>query len=319
MTDRQERRAFARDVCAGLQATPKTLPFQYLYDSLGSTLFTAITQLPEYGVLRAEMRLLHDHATDIAQASDAALVVELGSGDGVKTRPLMRAFLKLRPMRYRAIDVSAAALHACMQELANLPDLDARAIHDTYLDGLPRALHDRSDQPVMVALLGSSLGNFGRTDSLQFLQRIRSELLPGDSFLLGLDLLKPPEQLLAAYDDALGVTAAFNRNILARINRELDGNFQLPAFRHLVRFIPDSGDVQMHLQALQAQQVDIPGANCSVSFAQGETIHTETSHKFSMAEAQALAQQAGFAVTTSWRDESWQFASVLLRAVAKQE
>lgn len=319
MTDQQDKHAFARDVCAGLRATPKTLPFQYLYDQLGSTLFTAITQLPEYGVLRAEMRLLNDHAAAIADASQAALVVELGSGDGVKTRPLMRAFLKMRPMRYRAIDVSRAALHACMQELANLPDLDAKAIHDTYLDGLQQALQDRTAEPVMVALLGSSLGNFGRADSLKFLQGIRSRLQPGDSFLLGLDLLKPPEQLLAAYDDALGVTAAFNKNILARINRELDGNFELSAFRHMVRFMPDSGDVQMHLQALQEQQVYIPRADCQVSFAEGETIHTETSHKFSMDEANALADKAGFTMAASWRDDSWKFASVLLRAVPMPE
>lgn len=318
MSEREEKSAFARDVRAGLQSTPKTLPFQYLYDQLGSTLFTAITQLPEYGVLRAEMRLLRDHAADIARASDAGLVVELGSGDGVKTRPLMRAFLKIRPMRYRAVDVSRAALHACMQELANLTDLDAQAVHDTYLDGLRHALHDRTTQSVMVVLLGSSLGNFGRDDALEFLQHIRSQLLPGDSFLLGLDLLKPTEQLLAAYDDALGVTAAFNRNVLARINRELDGNFQLPAFRHLVRFIPDRGDVQMHLQALQEQQVDIPGAQCRVFFAEGETIHTETSHKFSMEEAQELAERSGFAIAASWHDTSWPFASVLLRA-AEQE
>lgn len=314
MSPSADREVFARDVRDGLLAMPKRLPFQYLYDPLGSTLFTAITQLPEYGVLRAEMRLLRTHAQTVAQASDAALVIELGSGDGIKTRTLLQAFVDRRAMRYRAVDVSRAALHACMQELADLPRLHAEAVHDTYLDGLQKAMGDRDAAPVMVALLGSSLGNFGRGDSIGFLRLVRSHMVAGDSLLLGLDLLKPTAQLLAAYDDALGVTAAFNRNLLVRINRELGGNFHLPMFCHLVRFVPERGDVEMHLQAMQAQDVAIPAAQCSVSFAEGETIHTETSHKFSISEVDALGEHAGFTVAAAWQDVEWPFASVLLRA-----
>ncbi|HTZ00274.1 MAG TPA: L-histidine N(alpha)-methyltransferase [Rhodocyclaceae bacterium] len=296
----------------------KTLPPMFLYDPLGSALFEAITQLPEYGVWRAERQLLADNAEVIAAGSDASCVIELGSGSATKTVSILRALLERRPqatVSYCTVDLSPGAIERTRSEVGSLPGLRLACIEDEYLPGLEAALRSRpADGRALVLFLGSSLGNFDHPAGLAFLRRLRRTLRAGDGLLLGADLDKAVERLLAAYDDALGVTAAFNLNLLARLNRELGADFRLAQFHHRVRFNEASHDVEMHLESLCDQQVHFPHAGFSVRFRRGETIHTESSHKYSLAELAELAGASGFEPVAQWCDGEWQFASGLYRA-----
>jgi L-histidine Nalpha-methyltransferase len=304
---------FLRDVRVGLcRDGQKSLSPKYLYDELGSLLFDAITRLPEYAVYRGEKRLLDAHAHDIAAQCPARLVVELGSGSAEKTRPVLQALLARGRVTYRPIEISRSALDAASRALADLASLDIRGIAKDYLVGLEEAMRTRiPGTPVLVMFLGSSLGNFDALASFRFLQAIRRVLLPGDALLLGTDLEKPQARLLAAYDDALGVTAAFNMNLLARMNRELDADFELSSFKHRARFDRTRHTVEMHLESLRDQTVSIGAGGFVVDFAKGETIHTENSHKYSIDELDSLIMSSGMKRLQRWSDEESAFATGL--------
>ncbi len=310
----QIERAFAGDVRAGLLRSPqKELPSRYLYDTIGSGLFEVITALPEYGVTRAEERIMRSHAAEmISRLPGHALVAELGSGSGRKTRWLLEAIGRRHPVTYCPIDISPTALALCRHELADVPGLRFVGYERDYLDGLREVVSERKSAiPLLVLFLGSTIGNFRRLAATRFMREVRALLHPGDAFLLGVDLLKPEEQLLPAYDDALGVTAAFNLNLLGRINRELGGDFDLRRFAHEARFDPDARSVDMHIRSLDEQKVCIPGADVVVRFGRDETIWTESSHKFLAEEVVAMGEIAGFRCDGQWIDRSWPFADTL--------
>jgi L-histidine N-alpha-methyltransferase len=305
---------FAADVSAGLSKSQKELPAKYLYDEVGSALFEVITVLPEYGLTRAEERILGQHSSEIARwlPSNVA-VAELGSGSGRKTKPVLQAIASLRDsVSYCAIDVSKAALDSCCSQLNGLSGVEVGGLQCPYLDGLAEICGRRlGDESLLVLFLGSSIGNFERDQATRFLSAVRKRLRPGDALLLGADLVKSPTQLLAAYDDPTGVTAAFNLNLLGRINRELNANFDLRNFRHEARWCGDNRRVEMHLCSMIRQVVDIPGAGCRVEFDEDETIWTESSHKFGTGELTHLAGQTGFISVARWIDTEWPFVENL--------
>ena len=303
---------FAAEVRAGLtRSGQKTLPCQYFYDGLGTALFQAICELPEYGLTRADASLLQRLGPELAQlVSPRAAVAELGSGDGLKTRQLLSA---LGRRTYFPIDVSETALRSCQAALAQ--SANVRPIQGTYFEGLGTVAGQRRGRPLLVLFLGSTIGNFTAEEQAGFLRDVRRRLRTGDSLLLGTDLVKPVEQLLAAYDDPLGVTAAFNLNLLARINRELDADFDLRQFAHEARWRSREQRIEMHLRSLARQAVDIPGAGVRVEFRCGETIWTESSHKFTIDSVRELAEASGFTCSAQWVDEEWPFAESLLTAV----
>jgi len=309
--------AFAAAVHEGLAHAPqKELPSMYLYDEVGSALFEVITALPEYGVTRAEERVLTAHAADIvAELPREVTVAELGSGSGRKTRWILEALCRKRPTEYCPIEISPTALQLCRRELGDIERISIVGYERDYLAGLAEVSANRKPHEVLLVLfLGSTIGNFARLAATRFLKSIRSMLKPGDALLLGMDLLKPVDVLIAAYDDPIGVTAAFNLNLLARVNRELDADIPLDAFEHLARFNPDARSVEMHLRAKRPVRATIRGAGLTVEFAEGETIWTESSHKYAADEVGPLAADAGFIFTRQWRDEKWGFAESLLVA-----
>jgi L-histidine Nalpha-methyltransferase len=303
----------ARAVRAGLtKPGQKQLPCEYFYDAVGSALFEAITLLPEYGLTRADVRLIRRLAPELeGYLRRPVTVAELGSGSGSKTRWILESLAQSGPVTYYPIDVSAAALARCVQELAAVSDVIP--IEESYLSGLQRAVCRRhSGSAMLVLFLGSAIGNFERAAARDFLSEVRSYLMPGDALLLGTDLVKPVEQMIAAYDDAAGVTAAFNLNLLARINRELDGNFVLRNFAHEARWNADSRRIEMHLRARAAQRVCIRGADLYCDLRAGETIWTESCHKFEAEEVGEMAAEAGFECAAQWLDGEWSFAESLL-------
>jgi len=308
---------FAADVRAGLtKPLQKELLSKYLYDDVGSALFEVISHLPEYGLTRADERLLRRHSYDIVERlATPVAVAELGSGSGRKTRHILEALCRRQRTAYYPIEISRSALAMCERELSDIESISILGFEREYLDGLLEvAAERRKGQHLLVLFLGSTIGNFDRPAGIQFLSEVRRILEPGDSLLLGTDLEKSGVQLLAAYDDGLGVTAAFNMNLLARINRELDGNFNLKRFRHEARINHVDRSVEMHLRSVCNQTVYIPAAELSVQFSEGETIWTESSHKYSAEEVPMMAQSAGFRCEAQWVDEQWPFAENLLMA-----
>lgn len=304
---RGELTAFAADVRCGLTRTPqRELPSKYFYDDVGSALFEAITLLPEYGLTRADARLIEQHAAEIVHRMGPEFsVAELGSGSGVKTRRILEAARE--PVRYFPIDVSRSALRACERELS--PFADVEVMQATYLDGL-REVASRRRGRLLVLFLGSTIGNFERETAVMFLAQVHSLLERGDALLLGADLEKSADVMIAAYDDSVGVTAAFNRNLLARINRELDANFNIAAFAHEARWNGDARRIEMHLRATSEQHVSAAGIKFLMRA--GETIWTESSHKFSADEIEDLAP--GFRSAAQWVDQEWPFVETLLIA-----
>ncbi len=305
---------FAKEVCTGLTKSPqKELPSKYLYDAVGSALFEVISVLPQYGVTRSEERILGRHATEIvAELPAPAIVAELGSGAGKKTRVILEALSRKQPISYYPIEISSAALAMCQRELSDIHSVSIVGFEREYLDGLLEVTAMReADQHLMVLFLGSTIGNFDGTAGVEFLRRLRAVLREGDSLLLGTDLRKPIATLIAAYDDPLGVTAAFNRNLLARINRELDADFDIEQFEHLVIFDDLNQNIEMHLRARHDQTVTIAKAGLSLRILRGETIWTETSHKYSQSELYGIARRAGFRWQGQWIDHEWAFADNL--------
>ncbi len=314
--DRAVDSRFANDVREGLSRTQKELPSSYLYDALGSALFDAITFLPEYGLTRADSRLLAAHSNAIVAAIPRPFfVAELGSGSGSKTRWILESAARNGPIAYFPIDISPVALQNCCLVLERIPNVRITELHGEYLDGLAKAVaHRKRGEKLLLLFLGSTIGNFYLDAAANFLAEIRGQLSPGDGLLLGADLVKPVEQMLLAYDDPIGVTGAFNLNVLGRINRELGGDFNLAQFAHEARFNEKASCVEMHLRSKARQSIYIEALNRTFEMNEGETIWTESSQKFRIGEIDALAAKTGFRLHEQWIDSDWAFAESLMIA-----
>ncbi len=295
-------------VRAGLAAHPKRLPPFLLYDQRGSDLFEEICRLPEYYLTRTEHNLLERCAPElVAHISRDLDLVELGSGSSTKTRTVLDTlFANGRRPTYRPVDISHTMVNASARALVSeYPDLMIKAIVSDYGRGLEEISRHRERQKVFL-FLGSNLGNFAPREVVQFLAAVRRAMAGDDLLLLGVDLVKPLSVLLPAYDDAAGVTAAFNRNLLVRLNRELGADFRPECFRHQVRWNQEALAVEMHLASDGLQAVRLPAINLQISFLAGETIHTESSHKYTPAGLANLCAEAGLAVERSWTDpQNW--------------
>jgi L-histidine N-alpha-methyltransferase len=312
------RNGLAAEICAGLtRPGQKELPSKYLYDEVGSALFEVISVLPEYGLARADVRLLRRHAPAIVSRLPLPVTVaELGTGSGKKTRWLLEALARRRPSCYCPIEISRSALAMCRRELADIEAISIVGYEGEYLEGLGRVAARRHDgEHLLVLFLGSTIGNFERPAALRFLREVRRILRAGDSLLLGVDLEKPVAQLLAAYDDSLGVTAAFNLNLLSRVNRELDADFALPQFRHLARYNHEARRIEMHLRSTCTQTITLRATGLTLTLQQDETIWTESCHKYAPEELQRLAADTGFHCEARWLDHEWPFVESLLFAV----
>jgi len=309
--------AFAQDVREGLLKPQKELPSKYLYDDIGSELFEVITLLPEYGLSRAGDRLLQKYAGDIiSRVPGPMIVAELGSGSGKRTRWILEAVSRRQFTRYYPIDISGAALARSRSELSEIPFVSLVGFERDYLDGLLEvAARRHNGDHLLVLFLGSTIGNFDRPAGEAFLREVRRMLRPEDSLLLATDIEQPIHELELAYNDPLGITAAFNLNLLGRINRELDANFDLANFEHLAPYNARERRIEMHLRARVAHTVEIAKAELEVSFQAGETIWTESSHKFDLEEVRQMAARTGFRCEAQWVDAEWPFAQNLWIAV----
>lgn len=311
---RKERDEFGEHVRAGLTANPKHLSCRYLYDRAGALLFERICTLPEYYPTRAEREILARRADEIAASfEEPPALVELGSGNAAKTRILIEAFLRrYSEVHYIPVDVSREMLEASTTALVDdYDDLNVTGFVGEYGDGL-RFGHELNDGPMCVLWLGSSVGNFERDEAAGFLRRICGEMTSQDRLLLGVDLRKDRETLERAYDDSQGVTAKFSRNILARINRELGGEFDTRLFRHRARYLEGPGRVESHLVSAEAQEVRIRRLGLRVRFSENEAIHTENSYKYSETEIDELARISNFLVEQRWFDSARRFSVNLL-------
>ncbi|HYI62571.1 MAG TPA: L-histidine N(alpha)-methyltransferase [Acidimicrobiales bacterium] len=283
---------------------------KWFYDDLGSVLFDAITRLPEYYPTRRERAILQARATEIATASGADTLVELGSGTSEKTRLLLDAFTATGQLRrFCPLDVSGTTLAAAAEVIAAAhPGLEVHPVEGDFLHDLDRI---PAGGRRLVVFLGGTIGNLTPEEQGRFLDRVSATLAPGDGLLLGTDLVKDVERLLAAYDDAVGVTAAFDRNVLAVLNRELGADFDLPHWRHESRWDAERERVEMHLVAAAGQLVHIPGAGLEIKVEEGESIQTEISSKFRVDRLPALLAPAGFDVASTWTDPDGDFALTL--------
>ncbi|MGB2897968.1 MAG: L-histidine N(alpha)-methyltransferase [Candidatus Acidiferrum sp.] len=308
---------FAGDVRDSLtKPGQRELPSKYLYDEVGSALFETICVLPEYGLTRADARLLEKYAGEIVGRLPSPIrVAELGSGSGKKTRWILEALSKRQKTYYYPIEISPSALAACEKELGQLDLVSIVGHEQPYLEGLRTVAEGRGERDhLLVLFLGSTIGNFDRDAAEDFLREMRAILRPGDSLLLGTDLEKSVELQLLAYSDPAGVTAAFNLNILARMNRELGADFDLSCFRHEARWNSVERRIEMHLRSTRRQVVQIPAGSLRVMLDEDETIWTESSHKYKAEEIPDLAARTGFHCEEQWIDEEWPFAQNLLIA-----
>ena len=313
--NRDERLEFAQDVRFYLQLNPRQLPSRFLYDTLGSALFDAICHLPWYRITRSELQLLQRHAPAIGQVlRHGGRVVEPGCGNGEKLATLL-THARVPGVRAHLIDLSEAALAHSVQTLAAIDGLDVRVTthRATYEDGL-LGLPPEDGRPTLLAFLGSNIGNFDPPGAASFLGLIRRVLRPHDFLLLGADLVKPENELLLAYDDPLGLTAAFNRNLLLRLNTELKADFDLNGFAHRAVWNREASRVEMHLVSLARQDVHVADAELHITLEQGETIWTESSYKYEPAGIQHLVEPAGFVQRSQWVDETSRFALTLFEA-----
>ena len=301
--------ALRADARAGLTASPKSLPPKWFYDAQGSALFDKITELPEYYPTRAEREILHATAAQIAGQTAARTLIELGSGSSDKTRVLLDALRAAGTLRcYVPVDVSEPALVAAGDALsAEYPGIDVRAVVSDFEEHLGLPADGDAPAPRLVAFLGSTIGNLVPEQRAAFLARVRSSLQPGDFLLLGTDLVKDTATLVAAYDDASGVTADFNKNVLAVLNAELGADFDRDAFEHVAVWNAGAEWIEMRLRSLTAQTVQVPGIGLTVSFAAGEELRTEVSAKFRRDGVTAELAAAGFAMQSWWTDAAGQF------------
>jgi L-histidine Nalpha-methyltransferase len=308
----------AVEVFTGLTGEPKTLSPWLFYDEAGSRLFEEITELPEYYVTRTERQILAEHADEIVYAAAGGRdlsMIELGAGTATKTGLLLKAAVRLQgSVTYYPIDVSQSALDEARSRLeAELPEVTVEPIVADYTEGMRQNSSVQSGRR-LVLYIGSSIGNFSPEDAVEVLRGVRAQLSPGDCLLLGTDMVKDAQMLHEAYDDAAGVTARFNMNVLTRINRELEGNFNLRLFRHQARWNARESRVEMHLESLLAQKVAIRALDLEVRFLRGETIHTENSYKFTDESVLELLTRAGFRLRQQWSDADKWF-TVYLAAV----
>jgi L-histidine N-alpha-methyltransferase len=311
------RDAFAADVQYYLMQNPRQLPSRYLYDELGSALFEAICQLPWYSITRAEMRLLERTGAEIfGRIAPVSALVELGPGSGEKLSTLIRARSCGGPLALHVVDLSRRALETSTRTIGHLDDVTLTAHEASYEDGLRDAVRLRPPAGrVLVLFLGSNIGNFDPPGAHAFLHGIRSALRSGDALLLGADLVKPAPRLELAYADPLGVTAAFNRNLLVRINRELGGDFVVDRFAHRAVWNDAHSRVEMHLISRRTQAVRIDGAGLAFTMPQGDAIWTESSYKYREDEVGAMIEDAGFRVDAQWVDRVDAFALTLAAAL----
>ena len=309
--------AFAADVQYYLTQMPRQLPSRYLYDDLGSALFEAICRLPWYRITRSEERLLAAHRDGLFRhLGPLATIVELGSGSGEKLRSLLDTpALDTSGLSIHLVDLSAHALELSARTLEHVPKVDVTMHRMAYEPGLVEAARRFDTGRVLVLFLGSNIGNFDPPASLEFLRAIRDQLRVGDALLLGADLVKPAEQLLQAYDDPLGVTAAFNRNLLVRINRELGGDFALEHYSHRAVWNEAASRIEMHLVAQIDQHVRVAAAEVDVALKAGEFIWTESSYKYRPDDILALVAESGFRVARQWIDPADGMALTLAEAV----
>ncbi|HMF56460.1 MAG TPA: L-histidine N(alpha)-methyltransferase [Pyrinomonadaceae bacterium] len=313
--------SFREDVRAGLTARPKKLFPKYFYDELGSQLFEAICLLPEYYLTRAENEILARYADEIVGAVEGQKVtlLELGSGSASKTRRIIEALIRYQNnLLYTPIDISASALETSSRVLLqSYPELRIEAYVSDYFEGL--AALKAQDRPLrtLALFLGSNIGNFDPAEAKEFLRAVRGVLRAGDALLLGADLKKNPQTLEAAYDDAMGVTASFNLNQLARINRELNADFNLRAFHHHVSYNEEAGRVEVYIVSLRNQRVRVPALSLEIHLDEGERIHTENSHKYDLDGLTSLANETGFERARTWLDAREQFSSNLFLVTSK--
>ena len=306
----------AEDVRKGLAARPKRFLPKYFYDELGSQLFEAICLLPEYYLTRAENEILERYAGEIVASVDGQItLVEMGSGSASKTRLVIEALLGRQPqLLFMPVDISASALESSSRILLqSYPRLAIEAYAADYFAGLAE-LGKKPRKRTLALFLGSNISNFDRDEALRFLRALRSVLHKGDALLLGADLKKDPAILEAAYNDALGVTSAFNLNVLARINRELGGTFDLRAFKHRAFYNEALGRIEIYIESLFNQRVRIEKLELEVDFTVGELIHTENSYKYDMNGIAQLAAETGFERSHTWFDSQERFSSNLLLA-----
>ncbi|HKR59942.1 MAG TPA: L-histidine N(alpha)-methyltransferase [Pyrinomonadaceae bacterium] len=308
---------FAEDVRRGLTAKPKSLSPKYFYDELGSQLFDAICLTPEYYLTRAENEIIERYADEIVSAiGGEKTLLEMGSGSASKTRLLIEALLKRQSsLLFMPVDISASALESSSRILLqSFPRLWIEAYAAEYFDALAVLSERQSRGRTLALFLGSNISNFGREEAPKFLRALRRVLKTGDALLLGADLRKDRSILEPAYDDALGLTAAFNLNLLARVNRELDGNFNLRAFKHHAFYNEEIGRVEIYIESIPAQTVNIGKLNLEVRFDAGERIHTENSYKYDLSGIAQLASDTGYTCTRTWLDSRERFSSNLLLA-----
>jgi dimethylhistidine N-methyltransferase len=311
--ERDARSEFAADVRRDLQLRPRQLQSKYFYDALGSQLFEAICQLPWYRIPSAERSLLARHAETIgALVPDLTTLIELGCGSGAKLALLVESMRRARPMLVRLVDISPTALELSARTLGRLSHVSVVGHRAPFGPGLRDAVARRPAQGAMLVLfLGSNIGNFHPAAAATFLREVRESLRPGDGFLLGADLVKPESELVLAYGDPVGVTAAFNKNLLDRINRELGGDFDLGAFDHVPRWNAGAARVESHLVSRRDQVVRIVGADLTVPFVRGETIWTESSYKYEPGGLVDMGRAAGFQCRGQWVEPSARFALTL--------
>lgn len=307
----EDASTLGQDVRAGLSQRPKSIPPKHFYDERGSQLFDAICHTPEYYVTRTEQALLERIVDDVVAVSDPTDLVELGSGAARKTRTLLESMLRRSgSVRYVPLDVSEEMLRSSAERLlADYPELTVHGLvadYERHLDALPNGRRR------LIAFLGSTLGNFPDDEAVAFLRGVGRTMGPDDRFLLGLDLVKASRVLDAAYNDAQGLTAAFNKNVLAVINERLLAGFDLRAFDHEARFVPERSQVEMRLRATRAQRVPIRRLEMEVEFERGEAILTEISRKFTRQGAEDMFARAGLALETWHLSEDGYFALALL-------
>jgi len=312
--------AFAEDVRHYLQLSPRQLPSMYLYDALGSALFDAICELPWYAITRAEMRLLERHRTEIfAQLPGIARLVELGPGDGRKLKTLVEGTSE--PLIAHLVDVSSGALERAAHTLSDALNLRVVTHEASFEDGLDTIMRadddarEESGDRTLVLFLGSNIGNFDQRGSAALLSRIAASLAPGDAFLIGADLVKSERDLQLAYDDPLGVSAAFNLNVLLRINRELGGNFDLRAFRHRAVWNAACSRMDMFLVSTREQRVQIDGLGLEFQLRTDEAIWTESSYKYTPDSLVAQLEHGGFTSMAQWIDRDAGFELTLFSAL----
>lgn len=305
----------ANDVLAGLAKNPKTLPSKYFYDAAGSRIFQQIMDLPEYYLTRTEFEILEKQKAEICQTfagKGTFHLVELGAGDGLKTKILLRQLVKGKiTFEYVPVDISGEAMNQLEASLrSEIPELKTDGFTGDYFKALNWLQKNKPGRKV-VLFLGSNIGNFESADSEQFIQKMASFLQPGDKVLMGFDLRKDPRIILPAYDDAAGVTASFNLNLLKRLNRELGANFDLEQFQHFANYDPLHGVMRSFLISRKKQAVTFSALNYTVSFEAWEAIHTENSHKYSISQIEELGKKAQLEIVEIFSDERHYFADVL--------